>query len=111
MSFVDVTIRRVPFRNVNPGDTIVLTARYSEYSQHVQASPSDAEQKVDVTVHVPESIPFRFSSNGFTHEQETKEATVTHHWSGNLNVPPVTEKNVANVALTFPRVEFSTFDD
>jgi transglutaminase-like putative cysteine protease len=117
LSYVDLKIRQIPFKNVAVGDTVVATVRYTErrhylgdgFSETFAITPSGAEVTSEVTVRRPAAMPFIHAAKQFDYQETITGDAVVHHWSGHFQIPQSTEQNVADLALRLPRVSFSTF--
>jgi transglutaminase-like putative cysteine protease len=117
MSYVDLKIRQIPFKNVAVGDTVVATVRYTErrhylgdrFSETFSITPSGADVTSEVTVRRPAAMPFIQAAKQFDYQETLAGDTVVHRWSGRFQIPQSTEQNVADLALRLPRISFSTF--
>jgi hypothetical protein len=119
LSYVDLKIRQIPFKNVAVGDTVVATVRYTQqhhylgdgFSTSFVITPSGAEVKSEMTVRRPAAMPFIQAAQQFNYEETPIGDTVVHHWSGRFQIPQSTEQNVADLASRLPRISFSTFQN
>lgn len=117
LSYVDLKIRQIPFKNVEIGDTVVATVRYTQrrhylgdgFSETFAITPSGADVTSEVTVRLPAAMPFIHATRQFDYEETRADDTVVHRWKGHFQIPQSTEQNVADLALRLPRVSFSTF--
>jgi hypothetical protein len=117
LSFADIKIRQIPFKNVAVGDTVVATVRYTEqhhylgdgFSASFSVNPSGADVTSEITVRRPAAMPFIQAAQQFNYEETPAGDTVVHHWSGRFQIPQSTEQNVADLASRLPRISFSTF--
>jgi len=117
LSYADVKIRQIPFKNVAVGDTVVATVRYTEqrhylgdgFSASFSISPSGADVTSEMTVRRPAAMPFVQAAQQFNYEETPTGDMVVHHWSGRFQVPQSTEQNVADLVSRLPRISFSTF--
>jgi len=103
LSYVDLKVRQIPFKNVAVGDTVVLTVRYTQsrhylgdgYSASYAIAPSGADVTTETTVRRPASMPFIHAEQKFNYEETRDGETVVHHWSGHFQIPQSTEPNIA----------------
>jgi transglutaminase-like putative cysteine protease len=117
LSYVDLKIRQIPFKNVAVGDTVVATVRYTEqrhylgdgFSETLSITPSGADVTSEVTVRRPAAMPFIQAAKQFDYQEALTGDTVVHRWSGRFQIPQSTEQNIADLALRLPRISFSTF--
>lgn len=118
-SYIDLTLRRVPFRGLGVGDTIEMEFVETEkkhylpdrFSKLVYLPETNSRQELDVIVHVPDGIPFRFTQKGYTHTRTRREKVTTHRWTGVFERAAVAERNVMNSRANDPVVAFSTMAD
>lgn len=117
MSFVDLKIHQIPFRDLAVGDTTVLTIRIGEkehyipgqYSQPTVVSPSPAKRHIDVTLHAPASLAIRHDEQQLAYEETRAGDEIVRHWSGTIEPGTTEEKDVADLAPLLPALRFSTF--
>jgi transglutaminase-like putative cysteine protease len=117
MSFVDLKLQQIPFRDVAVGDTTVLTIRFKEsqhyipgqYSQAWQILPGGAKKSLDVTLRTPASLSLYHDAKDLAYEESRDGGDVVRHWSGSPPHLNVEETNVANLVRVVPSVSFSTF--
>ncbi|HKD28651.1 MAG TPA: DUF3857 domain-containing transglutaminase family protein, partial [Xanthobacteraceae bacterium] len=117
LSYADIKIRQIPFKNVAIGDTVVATVRYTEqhhylgdgFSASFALRPSGADVMYEMTVRRPTAMPFVHAAQQFNYEETPAGEMVVHHWSGHFQIPQSTEQNVADLASRLPRLSFSTF--
>jgi hypothetical protein len=117
LSYVDLKIRQIPFKNVAVGDTVVATVRYTEqhhylgdgFSASFAITPSGADVTSEMTVRRPAAMSFIQGAQQFSYEETPAGDTVVHHWSGRFQIPQSTEQNVADLTTRLPRISFSTF--
>ncbi len=117
LSYADIKIRQIPFKNVAVGDTVVATVRYTErhhylgdgFSASFSITPSGADVTSEMTVRRPAAMPFIQAAQQFNYEETPDGDMVVHHWSGRFQIPQSTEQNVADLVLRLPRISFSTF--
>lgn len=119
MSFVDLKVKQVSFRDVAVGDTVVLTVRYTEKEHYIPGQfswrsvivPDGIEEAIDVRLEAPADVPIRHSEhNGIAYAEERGEGgSIVRRWTGTTNPPPTAEKNIADLEFTLPRFDFSTF--
>ena len=65
MSFVDLKVQQIPFRDLSVGDTAVVTVRVTEsqhyipnnYSRAFVLAPGPMQRTVDVTLRAPATLP------------------------------------------------------
>ena len=118
LSYADIKIRQIPFKNVAIGDTVVATVRYTEqhhylgdgFSASFALRPSGADVTYEMTVRRPTAMPFVHATQQFNYEETPAGEMVVHHWSGHFQIPQSAEQNVADLASRLPRLSFSTFD-
>ena len=117
LSYVDIKIRQIPFKNVAVGDTVVATVRYTErhhylgdgFSASFAITPSGGDVTSEMTVRRPAAMPFIQAAQQFKYEETPDGDMVVHHWSGRFQIPQSTEQNVADLVSRLPRISFSTF--
>jgi Domain of Unknown Function with PDB structure (DUF3857)/Transglutaminase-like superfamily len=117
MSFVDLKVQQIPFRDVAVGDTTVLTIRIKEskhyipgqYSQAWQILPGGAKKSLDVTLRAPTALTLYHSEKDLAYEETQEGSDVVRHWSGSPPHLAVEETNVANLVRVAPGLSFSTF--
>jgi hypothetical protein len=117
LSYADVKIRQIPFKNVAVGDTVVATVRYTErhhylgngFSASFSITPSGGDVTSEMTVRRPAAMPFIQAAQQFNYEETPDGDMVVHHWSGHFQIPQSTEQNVADLVSRLPRITFSTF--
>src|SRR5215470_12985010 len=117
LSYVDIKIRQIPFKNVAVGDTVVATVRYTEqhhylgdgFSASFSVNPSGADVTYEMTVRRPAAMPFIQAAQQFNYEEMRNGDMVVHRWNGRFQIPQSTEQNVADLVSQLPRISFSTF--
>ena len=117
LSYVDLKVRQIPFKNVSVGDTVVVTVRYTQsrhylgdgFSMSYAIAPSGAELTTETTVRRPAAMPVIHAEQQFNYEETPAGDTVVHRWSGHFQIPQSTEQNVADLTTRLPRFSFSTF--
>jgi transglutaminase-like putative cysteine protease len=117
LSYADIKIRQIPFKNVAVGDTVVATVRYTErhhylgdgFSASFAITPSGADVTSETTVRRPAAMPFIQAAQQFNYEETPDGDMVVHHWNGHFQIPQSTEQNVADLTSRLPRISFSTF--
>jgi Domain of Unknown Function with PDB structure (DUF3857)/Transglutaminase-like superfamily len=117
MSFVDLKLKQIPFRDVTVGDTTVATIRFKEsqhyipgqYSQAWQILPVGAKKSLDVTLRAPATLSLYHDEKDLAYEETQEGGDVVRHWSGSLPHRSVEETNVANLVSVVPSLRFSTF--
>jgi transglutaminase-like putative cysteine protease len=117
LSYVDLKVRQIPFKNVSVGDTVVVTVRYTQsrhylgdgFSMSYAIAPSGAELTTETTVRRPAAMPVIHAEQQFNYEETPAGDTVVHRWNGHFQIPQSTEQNVADLTTRLPRFSFSTF--
>jgi hypothetical protein len=117
MSFVDLKVHQIPFRDLSVGDTTVLTVRLIEkehyipgqYSDPVLLLPSAAKRSVDVTLRAPATLEIGHDEQQLAYEEANVGEEIVRHWSGSADPIMTEEKDIANLALLLPFLRFSTF--
>jgi hypothetical protein len=117
MSFVDLKVQQIPFRDVAVGDTAVVTIRFKEsqhyipgqYSQAWQILPGGAKKSLDVTLRAPATLTLYHDEKDLAYEETQEGGDVVRHWSGSPPHLNVEETNVANLPRVVPSLAFSTF--
>jgi hypothetical protein len=77
LSYVDLKIRQIPFKNVAVGDTVVATVRYTERSHYLgdgfsasfAITPSGGDVASEITVRRPAAMPFIQAAQQFDYEE------------------------------------------
>jgi transglutaminase-like putative cysteine protease len=118
LTFLDLKVRQVPFREVAVGDTLVLSVCYTEhehyvpgqYSYFAEAAANGIEQSVNFTLRAPESVPIRHRAHQIAYMEAREGDAVVRRWSGTFNLAPTTEKGVTDLSFRIPHFAFSTFD-
>lgn len=117
MSYIDVKVQQIPFRDLGVGDTAVLTIRIVEkghyipgfYSRSVVLAPTAARRSLDVTLHAPATLDVHHDEQQLTYEESRQGDEIVRHWSGASAPADVDEKNIADIAFTVPALRISTF--
>jgi hypothetical protein len=117
MSFVDLKVHQIPFRDLSVGDTTVLTVHLGEkehyipgqYSHPLVVSPSATKRHFDVTLHAPAALEIRHDEQQLAYEDVKAGDEIIRHWSGSVEPTTTEEKDAADVAPLFPALRFSTF--
>jgi transglutaminase-like putative cysteine protease len=117
MSFVDLKLQQIPFRDVAVGDTTVLTIRFKEsqhyipgqYSQVLPILPGGAKKSLDVTLRAPATLMLYHDEKDLAYEEAQEGGDVVRHWSGSPPYLGVEETDVANLVRVVPSLGFSTF--
>jgi Domain of Unknown Function with PDB structure (DUF3857)/Transglutaminase-like superfamily len=117
MSFVDLKLQQIPFRDVAVGDTTVVTIHFKEsqhyipgqYSQGWAVLPGGTKQSLDVTLRTPASLTLYHDAKDLAYEETREGDDVVRHWSGSPTHLSVEETNVANLVRVAPGLAFSTF--
>ena len=116
-SLIDLKLRQIAFRDVEIGDTVVYTARYTErdhyvpgqFSHRVLVNPTGIPVEVDFTLTAPAGLALRHDESGSRYTEERRDGTIVRRWSGTFDLAPVSEKPVADLDLTLPRFDVSTY--
>jgi hypothetical protein len=116
MSFVDLKVQQIPFRDLSVGDTAVVTVRITEkrhyipdnYSRTVVFSPGEIRRTVDVTLRAPATLDVHHDERMLAFDESREGDEIVRHWSGTVGPAPV-EKNVADLAFAVPALHISTF--
>ncbi len=117
LSYVDLKVRQIPFKNVAVGDTVVVTVRYTQsryylgdgFSMFYGIAASGADVTTETTIRRPATMPVIHAEQQFNYEETAAADAVVHRWSGHFQIPQSTEQNVADVTARLPRFSFSTF--
>jgi hypothetical protein len=117
MSFVDLKLQQVPFRDLAVGDTAVLTLRITEkehyipghYSFSLLEPPSVIQRTVDVTLRAPVALDLHHDEQKFAYEESREGDDIVRHWSGKFDAETNQERNVADLDLVVPGLRLSTF--
>ena len=116
MSFVDLKVQQIPFRDLSVGDTAVVTVRVTEsqhyipnnYSRAFVLAPGPMQRTVDVTLRAPATLDVRHDEQLLSFEESRQGDEIVRHWSGTAAPAPV-EKNAADLAFLLPALRISTF--
>ena len=119
VSFGDVKIHQIPFRDVALGDTTVLTVRIVEkqhyipgqYSQQMVATPTSGTRNLDVTLRAPGDLAIRHDRRGLAYEESSEGDEIVRHWSGSVDPVTTSERNVVDLSSSVPGLRFSTFQN
>lgn len=119
MSYVDVKLQQVPFRDLAVGDTAVLTKRVTEkehyipnlYSRAIVAAPGPFRRSIDVTLRAPAALDVRHDEQLLTYAESRQGDQIVRHWSGSTAPAAINDKNAADLAFSLPAVRISTFPD
>jgi transglutaminase-like putative cysteine protease len=117
MSFVDLRLQQIPFRDVAVGDTTVATIRFKEsqhyipgqYSQGWMLPPGATQQSLDVTLRTPAALTLYHDEKDLAYQETREGDDIMRHWSGTAPSLNADETNVANLARVAPGLAFSTF--
>jgi transglutaminase-like putative cysteine protease len=117
MSFVDLKVQQIPFRDISVGDTAVLTLRITEtehyipgqFSWELLEAPSVAQRTIDVTLRTSASLGIYHDEQKFAYQESRQGDDIVRHWSGKFEAEPTDEKNVADLAFAIPGLRVSTF--
>ena len=118
MSFVDMKVKQIPFRDVAVGDTTVFTLKYREsdhfipgqYSQGDNILPFGARRTVDVTLRAPAALNLRHDEHDLAYEERQEGEEIIRHWTGSPAPVQAEEGDVANLVRMVPSYRLSTFD-
>src|SRR5262249_44379895 len=116
MSFTDIKIRQIPFRDVAVGDTTVLairiTGKANYFPTHFSRSqlelPNKARKTVEFVLRAPGKLDIRHDEQQFAYEETREGDEVVRRWSATINEAPE-ERNTADLALAVPSFRISTF--
>lgn len=116
MSFGDIIIHQIPFRDVAVGDTTVLIGRVAErehylprqYSQSVVVPPGTEQRSIDVTLHSPVDMAIGHDEQQLAYQESTVGKEITRHWSGTVAPAPTDEKDIVDLPSVRPGLRFST---
>lgn len=116
MSFVDLKIEQIPFRDLSVGDTTVLTVRIIEkdhyipgqYSQQWFLPPGPAKMTLDLTLRAPAALEIRHDEVQFAYQETREDGDVMRHWAGDSTQARAEETNVVNFTSLIPSLRFST---
>lgn len=116
MSFGDINIHQIPFRDVAVGDTTVLIANIAErdhyipgqYSEAIVIPPGTEQRSVDVTLHSPIDVAISHDEQQLAYEERKTGDEITRHWSGTITAAPTNEKDIADLPSVRPGLRFST---
>jgi transglutaminase-like putative cysteine protease len=119
MSFVDLKLQQVPFRDLAVGDTAVLTKKVTEkghyipklYSREIVGMPGPFRRSIDVTLRTPAALDIRHDEQLLTYEESRQGDQIVRHWSGSTAPAAVNDKNAADLAFSLPGLRISTFAD
>lgn len=118
VTFLDVKIRQVPFREVSVGDVTVLRTRsirrehyFPGHISYFFAPPRDGvEREVTLNLRAPAGISIRHNEMDYVYEEVREGDTTVRHWSGKHNLAPVTETLATDLQVRGPHLSYSTFD-
>jgi transglutaminase-like putative cysteine protease len=116
MSFGDIDIHQIPFRDVAVGDTTVLIARIAErdhylpgqYSESIVVPPDTVQRSIDVTLHSPVDMAISHDERQLAYEEGKTGDEITRHWSGTIAPAPTDEKDIVDLPSIRPGLRFST---
>ena len=119
MSFVDLKVQQVPFRDLGVGDTAVLTKKVTEkghyipklYSREIVATSGPFRRSFEVTLRTPASLDIRHDEQLLTYQESLQGDQMVRRWSGSTTPGAVSDKNAANLAFSLPGLRISTFPD
>lgn len=116
-SFSDVRIKEVPFRNVDVGDTTVITVRTVEKKHffpgqysffRIMNAPGFA-QDIDYKLIVPNTIPITHNERGVAYTQKSSGGAIEREWKAHVFTPITREKDIVYFDGRVPNFGFSTF--
>lgn len=118
MSFVDLKIMKIPFREVAVGDTLLLeimTVRREHYvpghySHREIYAPTGFELTLDFTLRTPTALLLRHHARGFQLAESREGDQVIRNWSGVTFEKQTAETNIANLDQILPSLAFTTFE-
>jgi transglutaminase-like putative cysteine protease len=116
MSFVDLKVQQIPFRDLSVGDTAVVTLRVTQkrhyipnnYSRSFVLRPGPIRRTIDVTLRAPATLDVHHDEQILRFEESRQGDEIVRHWSGTAAPAPV-EQNAADVAFLVPALRISTF--
>ena len=117
MSFVDLKVQQVAFRDVAVGDTTVVTVRIhkdehyipGQYSDAFVVLPGPAKRSIDVTLRAPAALEIFHDERQLAYEERKDGDDTVRHWSGSFPPSSTDEKNIVNLTFHVPGLQFSTF--
>lgn len=117
VSFGDIIIHQIPFRDVMVGDTTVLIGRVTErdhyiagqYSVSIVVPPGTEQRSIDVTLHSPAGMAISHDEQQLAYDESKTGGEITRHWSGTIAPAPTDEKNIVDLPSVRPGLRFSTF--
>src|SRR5262249_11617867 len=106
LSYADIKIRQIPFKNVAAGDTVLATVRYRDghhrpgegLRRSAPPAPQEEAERYEMTGPRPPGMRFFPPTNGLNNRETPAGEMVAHHWSGHFQIPQSTEQNVADLA-------------
>jgi len=115
-SYTDLKIMLIPFRDVDVGDTIVMTSRLTErehylpkqYSYLQSLPPTPAESAVSIRLKTPKALSIAFDAHGFSYDEQVTDSDIVRHWSGTFEPSHINEHDIANPRAIVPTLAFST---
>jgi transglutaminase-like putative cysteine protease len=118
MTFLDVKVRQVPFREVVAGDVLVLRTKSVRREHYIPgqvsnffAPPADGvERNISLTLRAPADVALRHEEKDFAFEEKREGDTIVRRWSGKHNPAPIREALATDLPLSAPHYSFSTFD-
>ncbi len=118
MSLLDIKVKQIPFRDLSPKDTWVLTYKITEKEHYVPGHfswsqfmpPSPVELEFDYKMRAPAGINIVHAEKDLAYEESRDGEWITRHWSGKLFQPVPSEKSIANYTSFVPSLHFSTFE-
>jgi transglutaminase-like putative cysteine protease len=117
MSYVDLKVQQIPYRDVSVGDTTVLTVRITEkehyipdhYSRSIVLTPGPVRKTLDVTLRTPASLAIHHDEQQLAYDEQRQGDEIVRHWSGAAAPVEIDEKNIADLAFAVPALRISTF--
>ncbi len=115
-SYTDLKIMLIPFRDVDVGDTIVITSRMTErdhylpkqYSFLQSVPPTPAESTVSIRLKTPKALNIAYDVHGFSYDEQVTDSDIVRHWSGTFEPSHINERDIANPRAIVPMIAFST---
>ena len=116
VSFTDIKVEQIAFRDFSVGDTAVLTVRINEkehdipgqFSQTILGDPGTVRRTMDVTLRAPAALDLHHDEQQLHYEEMREGDDVVRHWFGAFT-QTTAEKNIADLALLVPGLRISTF--
>ena len=115
-SYTDLKIKLIPFRDLDVGDTVVLTSRITEHEHYLpnqysfldSVPPLPAETTVSYQLKTPKSLNVSYDAHGFAYDEQTTDTDITRHWSGTFEPRHISEHDIADPRAIVPTLAFTT---